>query len=184
MFFIKLLILVAGTLGIVWVSRKALRNVRNHGFYRFFAWEFILILFVLNVNYWLIDPFSFRQIMAWILLIIALVLILQGVQLFRRKGKINQERDAPALVGIEKTTQLVTSGLYHVIRHPFYSSLLFLTWGIFLKRFSWIGVLLGMAATIFLILTAKMEEVENIAYFGEEYRAYMQKTRMFIPYIF
>jgi protein-S-isoprenylcysteine O-methyltransferase Ste14 len=41
-----------------------------------------------------------------------------------------------------------------------------------------------MAATIFLILTAKIEEVENIAYFGEEYRAYMQKTRMFIPYIF
>jgi protein-S-isoprenylcysteine O-methyltransferase Ste14 len=184
MFFIKLLILVAGTLGIVWVSRTALRNVRNHGFYRFFAWEFILILFVLNVNYWLVDPFSFRQIMAWILLIIALVLILQGVQLFRRKGKIDQERDAPALVSIEKTTQLVTSGVYHAIRHPFYSSLLFLTWGIFLKRISWIGALLGMAATIFLILTAKMEEVENIAYFGEEYRAYMQNTRMFIPYIF
>lgn len=137
---------------------------------------------MLNVNYWIVDAFSFRQILAWIALIISLVLILQGVQLFRRKGNIDQTRDAPSLVGIEKTTELVTSGVYHFIRHPFYSSLLFLTWGIFLKQISWIGVLLGAGATIFLILTAKIEEVENIEFFGEKYQTYMENTKMFIPY--
>jgi len=69
MFVIKMFIFMAGTLGIVWVSRAALRDIHSHGFYRFFAWELILILFVLNMNYWIVDPFSFRQIMAWILLI-------------------------------------------------------------------------------------------------------------------
>ncbi len=183
MFAIKLILLVAGTIGIVWVSRSALRDVHSHGLYRFFAWEIILILFVLNINFWIIDPFSFRQVLSWILLILSLVLILQGVIMFRRRGNIDRNRHAPALVGIEKTTQLVTSGVYQTIRHPFYSSLLFLVWGIFLKRISWIGALLGAAATIFLIITAKLEELENIEFFGEQYIAYMQKTKMFIPYI-
>jgi len=183
MFAIKILIFVAGTLAIVWASRSALRDVRSHGFYRFFAWELILILFVLNVNYWIVDPFSLRQIMAWALLIISLFLILQAVQLFHRKGNIDRERQDSRLVGIEKTTALVKSGVYRYIRHPFYSSLLFLVWGIFLKHISWLGALLGMTVTIFLILTAKREEVENIEFFGEEYQAYMQDTKMFFPYI-
>jgi protein-S-isoprenylcysteine O-methyltransferase Ste14 len=173
-----------GTIAIVWVSWSSLRDIQSHGFYRFFAWEIILIMFAVNVRYWIQDPFSFRQIIAWTLLIISLVLIFQSVQLFRRKGRIDQERDDPSLVGIEKTTELVTSGVYHYIRHPFYSSLLFLTWGIFFKQITWIVLLLAIAATIFLIITAKIEEVENIEYFGAEYRDYMQSTKMFIPYVF
>ena len=86
-------------------------------------------------------------------------------------------------MGIEKTTQLVTSGLYHYIRHPFYSSLLFLAWGIVFKRIIWFEVFLAIIATFFLIMTAKKEEVENIEFFGDEYRAYMQTTKMFIPYL-
>jgi len=183
MFTIKWILFIVGTLGIIWVSRAALRDVHSHGFYRFFSWELILILFVLNMNYWIVDPFSFRQIISWVVLIISLVLIIQGVQLFQKKGKIDRERQASTLVSIEKTTALVTSGVYRYIRHPFYSSLLFLAWGIFLKRISWLGALLAIAVTIFLILTAKREEVENIEFFGEEYQAYMQDTKMFIPFI-
>jgi protein-S-isoprenylcysteine O-methyltransferase Ste14 len=182
MFVIKLILLVFGTMGIVWVSRLSLRDVRSHGFYRFFAWEIILILFVLNVNYWIIDPFSFKQIISWTLLIISLVLIIQGVQLFRQKGNLNQARDDPTLVGIEKTTELVTSGIYRYIRHPFYSSLLFLAWGILFKRPTWIGIMLGILTTICLIITAKREETENIEFFGDIYREYMVQTKMFIPF--
>jgi len=183
MFTIRLIILLLGTILIVWVSRSSLRDVKKHGFYRFFAWEIILVLFVLNIKYWIIDPFSLRQIIAWTLLIISLVLILQGVKLFRLKGEIDQDRDDPTLVGIEKTTELITSGIYGYIRHPFYASLLFLTWGIFFKHPTWIAFLLGILASIFLITTAKKEEVENIAFFGEPYIEYMKKTKLFIPYI-
>ncbi|KAA3656948.1 MAG: isoprenylcysteine carboxylmethyltransferase family protein [Chloroflexi bacterium] len=183
MFVIKLIIFVIGTIGIVWVSRSSLRNVQNHGFYRFFAWETILVMFVLNANYWIIDPFSFIHLISWCLLIISLILIVQGVQAFRRKGKIDQARDAPALVGIEKTTELVTTGVYQTIRHPFYSSLLFLSWGIVLKRVSSIELTLALVATLLLTITAIKEEKENIAYFGEPYEKYMKQTKRFIPYI-
>jgi hypothetical protein len=83
MFVINLVVFVLGTIMIVWVSRSSLRNPINHGFYRFFAWETILIMFVLNSKYWFRDPFSPPQIIAWLLLIISLVLIFQGVRLFR-----------------------------------------------------------------------------------------------------
>ena len=184
MFEIKLILFVLGTIVIVWVSRASLRDVNNHGFYRFFAWETILIMFMLNVSHWITDPFSLRQIIAWTLLIISLFLIYQGVQLFRHKGNLDKDRNAPALVGIEKTTELVTSGLYHYIRHPFYSSLLFLAWGIVFKRITWIEVMLAIVTTRFLIITAKKEEVENIEFFGEKYQEYMKRTKMFVPFVF
>jgi len=184
MFLIKIIVFALGTIGIAWVSRSSFRDVNSHGFYRFFAWETILIMFVLNVDYWIIDPFSVRQIIAWTFLFISLFLIYQGVQSFRLKGKIDGERIDPALVGIEKTTELVTSGIYRYIRHPFYSSLLFLSWGILFKRITWIEILLGFLTAVFLTITAKKEEVENIDFFGEAYQAYMKRTKMFIPFIF
>ena len=138
----------------------------------------------MNVNYWFVDPFSLRQIISWSFLIISLLLIYQGVLLFRRKGKLDQERNDLGLVGIEKTTELVTTGVYHYIRHPFYSSLLFLGWGILLKNVNWLGILLAVTTTFLLIMTAKKEEIENIQYFGETYQEYMQYTRMFIPFFY
>jgi len=182
---VKLIVLLAGTGGIGWVSRRSLRNPRSHGFFRFFAWETILILFILNVNYWIVNPFSPTQIIAWTLLVFSLVLIVLGVQLFRKQGKPDPDRsDDPALIGIERTTQLVTSGLYKYIRHPFYSSLLFWGWGIFFKHPGWVPGALSAAATCFLVFTAKREESENLAYFGEDYREYMKSTKMFIPLLF
>ena len=133
---IQWIIFIAGTIVIVWVSRPSLRDIQSHGFYRFFAWEIILIMFAMNIRYWIKDPFSIRQVIAWTLLIISLILIFQGVKLFRQEGRIDQDRDDPSLVSIEKTTELVTVGVYRYIRHPFYSSLLFLTWGIFFKQIS------------------------------------------------
>lgn len=179
----KSILFVLMTIWILRMSWPSLKSVRNHGFYRFFSWEIILVLFLMNMDYWFVDPLHPRQLLAWLLLAISLVLIWEGVRLFRRRGRIDPERSDPALVGVEKTTGLVTSGLYRYIRHPFYSSLLFLGWGIFLKNLTWIGLALAAANTTFLVLTAIREEEENIQYFGDSYRAYMQHTRRFIPFL-
>jgi protein-S-isoprenylcysteine O-methyltransferase Ste14 len=181
---VKVIIVVLATGGIVWVSRGSLRDMRAHGFYRFFSWEVILILFLMNVDYWIADPFSLRQIVSWVFLVVSLLLIVEGVRLFRQRGRPDRERDEAGLIGIEKTTELVTTGLYGYIRHPFYSSLLFLGWGIALKDVSWISLLLAGANTALLVVTARKEEAENIRYFGEQYRAYMAETRMFVPFLF
>lgn len=181
---IKIIIFFIATLGFVWISRPSLHNIQHHGFFRFFSWETILILFLINVEYWFVDPFSIWQIISWSFLILSLILIYQGVQLFRKTGDIDGDRFDPQLLGVEKTTKLVTTGVYHYIRHPFYSSLLFLGWGIFFKNISWTGFILAAMNTLFLVVTAKREENENIEYFGEEYRQYRNQTKMFIPFLF
>jgi protein-S-isoprenylcysteine O-methyltransferase Ste14 len=138
----------------------------------------------MNVNEWFTDPFRIRQLVSWSLLTISLVLIITGVWMFNKHGKIDQNREDESLVGIEKTSQLVTTGIYHYIRHPFYSSLLFLGWGIFLKNLTWLGLLLAFMNTILLCITARREETENIDFFGESYQFFMQETKMFIPFLF
>ena len=181
---VRLGVFVLGSVALGWVSRQNLLKVHQHGFYRFLAWETILIAFIINVEYWFVDPLSPSQLVAWILLVASLVVIIVAIRAFRKLGEIDSDRSDPGLVGIEKTTKLVTTGIYGYIRHPFYASLLLLSWGIFFKNITLISILLAFLASIFLYLTAKIEERENVAFFGKPYEAYMARTRMFIPYLF
>ncbi len=181
--YLKVLIFIISTAIIIIVSRKSLINIHSHGFFRFFAWEFIIILFLLNVDFWFIAPFSLNQIVSWVLLFGSTFFVVEGYRLLRLKGKSDESRPEKHLYKIEKTTKLVTEGIYHYIRHPLYGSLLFLAWGIFFKSVSTIGFFSVIGSSVFLILTAKIEEKENCQYFGNEYKSYIQRTKMFIPYV-
>jgi len=181
----RLIAFVVLSVGIVYASRASLRTPRSHGFYRFFAWEAILALFLMNLGSWFDQPFAVHQLIAWCLLVASLVLIIAGLQMLRQAGKPQSQRatDVP-LFEIEKTTQLVTSGIYKYIRHPMYSSLLCLAWGIFFKDPTWRGFGLALGASTFLLATAKIEEMENLRTFGSAYQDYMERSKMFVPYIF
>ncbi len=182
---LRAIIFILASAGMGFVSKSSLRVPRSHGFYRFFAWEFILVLTLLNIGGWFRNPFSAHQIISWILLIVPAFLAWHGVQLLRVLGRPSRERkDDAATIGFEKTTTLVTVGAYRYIRHPMYGSLLFFAWGVFFKDPSWIGGFLALAATACLVATARAEEAENIRFFGPAYQAYKEKTKMFVPYVY
>ena len=181
----KLIAFVVVSIGLIYISRASLREPRSHGFHRFFAWEFIVALFLLNMNAWFRNPLSWHQLIAWFLLIVCIVPLVFGIRSLSTQGKPVQQREGePQLLAFEKTSTLVTTGIYRYIRHPLYSSLLFLTWGIFFKSLSWPGGLLAIAATLFLIATARADEAECVRFFGATYQAYMKQTKMFVPFIF
>ncbi|HWR84234.1 MAG TPA: isoprenylcysteine carboxylmethyltransferase family protein [Candidatus Deferrimicrobium sp.] len=182
-FQLKIIVFLVASAGICYVSRASLQDPRSHGFYRFFAWEAILALILLNLDYWFNQPFSIRQIFSWTLLIVATGLVIHGAHLLRTMGKPDRTREDATLIGIEKTTELVTAGAYRYVRHPIYSSLLLLTWGVLFKHLSWVSVSVAAIATLFLVMTAKVEEAENICFFGEAYRSYMKQTWMFVPFV-
>jgi protein-S-isoprenylcysteine O-methyltransferase Ste14 len=172
------------TILLIYISRYSLGNPRSHGFYRFFAWECILGLFLLNVDSWFRQPFALNQIIAWFLLVASLIPLGFGIHSLRMRGKPVEKREGdPSLLAFEKTTELVTSGIYRYIRHPLYSSLFLLTWGIFFKMPSVASTTLAITSTFFLVFTAKADEAECIRFFGPTYSDYMHKTRMFIPYV-
>jgi len=180
----KVIVFIVASLGLAWVSWPSLRGLRFHGFYRFFAWEAILALVLLNIDFWFHEPFSFHQTISWLLLAASLFLAVHGFLLLRMVGKPDSKRNDSSLVGIEKTTELVTKGAYRYIRHPLYSSLLFGAWGVFFKHPSWLGFLLAAITVFFLIVTARIEEAENTRFFGAAYENYTKQTRMFIPFLF
>jgi len=182
---IRLLAFAVVSAYFVYVSRKSLARPRSHGFYRFFAWELILVLVLLNAPYWTRDMFSFHQIISWLFILISIFLVLHGVRLLKAVGRPSQNRPDAGLLEFEKTSNLVTVGAYKYIRHPLYSSLLFLAWGVFLKDpSSLLGLFLVLAASFFLVLTAKKDESECLQYFGDSYQTYMLGTKRFIPFLF
>ena len=167
-------VLIVGTLLIVIFSWFfSIREKRYHGITRFFAFESIFVLFLLNYRAWFHDPFSLHQIISWILLIVSIYPGIAGYLLLKRKGKPDQS--------FENTTSLVKTGIYRYIRHPLYCSLLLLGTGIMFKNPANFQLVAGTINLIAIYFTARIEEREMIARFGDQYKDYMKETKMFIP---
>jgi len=172
----RLIVFVVVSAGIVFRSWKSLYKWRSHGFFRFFAFEAILVLILLNLGYWFREPFSVLQIISWLLLLASIVLVVLGFYLLHTVGRPEGE--------FEDTTVLVRRSAYKYIRHPLYSSLLLLTWGVFFKDISLLSASLAIVASGFLVATSRAEEKENLQKFGDDYASYMKTTKMFIPFLF
>jgi protein-S-isoprenylcysteine O-methyltransferase Ste14 len=179
-------IIIFGVLSIplILVSWRTLFNIRSHGVYRFLSWEAILWLLVSNFKYWFVDPFRGLQIFSWFLLIISGYLVIAGGLHMKRHSQKGNDRNERELFEFEKTGELVDKGIFGYIRHPLYASLLFLTWGIWLKNPTWILFAFAVFSSLSLFMTATIEEKECIRYFGNLYREYIKRTKRFIPFIF
>jgi protein-S-isoprenylcysteine O-methyltransferase Ste14 len=168
--------LISGTVLIVLFSWfLSLRFKRYHGIARFFAFESVFILVLLNYKVWFTNPFSPVQLVSWILLILSAYVVITGYMLLKRKGKPDSN--------FENTSLLVKSGIYGYIRHPLYLSIFLLGTGIMLKNPEKVQLVLGIVNLIAVYITARIEENEMIAKFGDQYRIYMKDTKMFIPFI-
>ena len=179
----KVILFIALSIPVILLSRKSLFDFKSHGFTRFFSWECIIALFVINYEGWFMEPLSAVQIVSWLMLSISLYLVTESVIRFRKASRNGIRRVDEKLFRFEKTTELVTKGIYRYIRHPMYSSLLFLTWGIWLKRPLLITLPVALLSSLLLWLTAIRDEKECKAYFGDSYRDYMKGTKRFIPFI-
>jgi protein-S-isoprenylcysteine O-methyltransferase Ste14 len=171
------IIFLIGTAAIILFSwRFSIRARRYHGIARFFAFESILALLLLNGRYWLIRPCSGYQILSWIFLFASIPPAVLGTGLLIRDGKPDGD--------LENTTRLVTSGIYRHIRHPLYLSVGLLGLGIFLKNVTLETALLAVLVASAVTVTALVEEEEMKVRFGEAYSEYMNNTKRFIPGVY
>jgi protein-S-isoprenylcysteine O-methyltransferase Ste14 len=153
----------------------SLKEKRYHGIPRFFVFEGLLLLGILQADVWFDQPFLPRQTGSWILFIASMYYAAFGIYIYLKITKPGSN--------FENTSKLVTVGLYRFIRHPMYASLLFLGWGMMLKEINPTTVNITGILSIAVYLTCKVEEREMIARFGEEYKDYIKKTRMWIPWL-
>ena len=179
----KVIFFIALSLPVIFFSKKSLFEFHSQGFTRFFSFECIILLFVFNYTKWFSEPFSLKQIISWLMLLVSLWFLIEAVIRLRRARKPDIVKVDEKLFRFGQTTELVTSGIYRQIRHPMYSSLLFLAWGIWLKQPLWYLIPAALLASWLLWLTARRDEKESLSCFGEKYGEYMKRTKRFIPFI-
>lgn len=179
----QLIIFVSSVVVLAWLCRHQLRNPGCHGFYRFFAFVGISWLLVYRIGYWHDNLTSLHQLVSNLLMLLSLGMVVAGVREFRLRGGQRETGQLPENFSFENTSHLVTTGIYRYIRHPMYTSLVLLAWGIFLKQFSWYGLLVVGLVTLALYLTARADERESLAFFGEAYERYCRSSKLFLPFL-
>jgi protein-S-isoprenylcysteine O-methyltransferase Ste14 len=84
---------------------------------------------------------------------------------------------------VREEHHLVTAGPYARIRHPLYTAMFGVVIAFALVSANWIFVVLAALAIVGVVVRVPREERMMIEEFGEEYRAYMQRTGRFFPKI-
>jgi protein-S-isoprenylcysteine O-methyltransferase Ste14 len=83
---------------------------------------------------------------------------------------------------VAQEQKLVTSGIYHSLRHPIYTAMFLFTLAQALLLQNWIAGLGGLISFLPLyLLRVPREEQMMLEHFGEPYREYMGRTGRFLP---
>jgi protein-S-isoprenylcysteine O-methyltransferase Ste14 len=114
--------------------------------------------------------------------IIGVAFLVLGWGVAYSANRVIAENWSPA---IAKTGEqdLVTSGVYSVVRHPLYFSGLLILLGTniyFESTWAWLGVLLTFVITVYRI---PLEERRLEERFGQEFIDYKRRTKAFIPWL-
>ena len=179
----ELVSFVVGSIGFIILSRNSLTVQRSHGFPRFFAFEAILGLVILNAPVWFKQPFSLQQLISWALLLDSIFLALHAFWALHKYGAPDPSIQDSTRLSPEKTTRLVTQGPYRWVRHPFYDSAALLMLAISLIAANGFLFVIGVAVFCLLITRTRTEEENLVARFGGSYRTYMERTGRYLPRI-
>ena len=106
----------------------------------------------------------------WVIWFISVVFGFAPIFILRSRGDVAKGNS------YVKTTQLVDSSLYAVVRHPQYvAGMLFNLALIFLAQ-HWVIFLVGVVSMVLFYIDIPAADQEGIAKFGDAYREYMERV--------
>lgn len=86
---------------------------------------------------------------------------------------------------IKDNHQLITTGIYSIIRHPIYTSYILLFFGyMVLFESLWAAVLLAAVCSVWFGTRIRIEESMLLSQFGDAYATYMRQTKRLFPFLF
>jgi len=127
-------------------------------------------------RFWEPSPSLWRALLSALCLIAAALFSWTAVRALGRHWRID--------AGLDADHELIRSGPYAIVRHPIYTSMLFLLLGTgFLVA---PGLLLGASLTVYIagtMLRVRIEDALLAARFGEQFAAYRAAVPAFIPFL-
>ena len=126
-------------------------------------------------HFWTRSPRVWSLALSVVFFVLASLLSWSGAQTLGRQWRID--------AGLNADHELVRSGVYGVVRHPIYTSMLclFLATGFLITPF----LLFVIAAIVFMIGTEIRVRVEDnllSSRFGEEFQVYRSSVSAYLPY--
>lgn len=103
---------------------------------------------------------------------------------FRRTHK-QLGRNWSITLEIRQKHELISSGPYALVRHPMYTSFMLMGLAQAFLLSNWVAGLAGLIGfAVLFFLRVDKEERMMMEVFGREYRAYMDRTKRIIPYLY
>ena len=145
------------------------------------ALALLALLAVLATGHWLAGsalPFMMPLVLYWVMNAAVIAgLVLGGVAL--RSYHLGAFIGTAQLRGTDDTAAaLSVSGLHRWVRHPLYSAVLLIVWGMARSE---LDVATACWVTLYLIIGSRIEEQRLIARYGDAYRRYRSTTPAFLP---
>jgi protein-S-isoprenylcysteine O-methyltransferase Ste14 len=85
---------------------------------------------------------------------------------------------------IHHPEKLMVRGLNRYVRNPLYTGVIVFIAGYFLRSPNWVNLVSLVMIYLYIYIGATLEERKLAQVFGEEYRAYQQRVKMLIPFLF
>lgn len=126
-----------------------------------------LVLFFLFNNYLGIDVLAYIGLAIWTL---SAVFGLLPIYTFRKRGGV------PKGQSYMKTTKLVDTGVYSIVRHPQYLAGLLLIIALMLMTQYWLSVIAGAIAFATFYFDTLRADANLLEKFGGDYRLYMERV--------
>lgn len=114
--------------------------------------------------------------------IVPILIFIAGISFFFYTLMFNRVSNFNIIPDIKNHAQLVTTGAYKYIRHPMYLAVLITMLAPLSNSIDYINLIICSILMITMFLKAKKEEylwhIES-----KEYKNYIQKTKMIVPFI-
>jgi len=145
--------------------------VRVVMFFILLAW---LVLYAINPTWMGVLSVPFPDWLRWIGFVLGLASL--G---FWSWTQVALGKEWSPQLQLREEHRLVTTGPYTWIRHPLYTAMLGYGTSLALVTANWVFIVLAVAVIAGLVARVPKEEQMMINEFGEEYKAYMQRTGRF-----
>jgi protein-S-isoprenylcysteine O-methyltransferase Ste14 len=147
-------------------------------------WVGGIVLLFLNRYYAVFDFLNFSFPMALFVPIVGLVVFYVGSLFFAWAIAFAGKHLRPSTSGVYANHKLMQDGPLGIVRHPYYVSYVLILVGLSLTLTTPWPLLFALCVLVGMGPTAKAEEEQLTALFGEEYQRYQQRVGRFFPKLF